>query len=45
MAEGNESVTNCYQLKMEAPDGKMRETDVVDIVAILTDNDYQAARL
>ena len=26
--EGNESVTNCYQLKMFAPDGKMRITDV-----------------
>jgi predicted adenine nucleotide alpha hydrolase (AANH) superfamily ATPase len=26
-AEGNETVTNCYQLKMQAPDGKMRLTD------------------
>ena len=26
--EGNETVTNCYQLKMLAPDGKMRSTDV-----------------
>jgi hypothetical protein len=26
--EGNETVTNCNQLKMEAPDGKMRLTDV-----------------
>ena len=25
--EGNETVTNCYQLKMLAPDGKMRSTD------------------
>ncbi|MCL2159560.1 MAG: hypothetical protein FWH48_09155 [Oscillospiraceae bacterium] len=24
--EGNETVTNCYQLKMLAPDGKMRLT-------------------
>ena len=28
--EGNETVTNCYQLKMKASDGKMRLTDVVD---------------
>ena len=28
--EGNETVTNCYQLKMQAPDGKMRSTDVAD---------------
>ena len=25
--EGNETVTNCHQLKMEASDGKMRSTD------------------
>jgi len=25
--EGSEVVTNCHQLKLEAPDGKMRETD------------------
>ena len=30
MKEGNETVTNCYQLKMKAPDGKMRFTDVAD---------------
>ncbi len=29
-AEGNETVTNCHQLKMLAIDGKMRLTDVVD---------------
>jgi hypothetical protein len=29
-AEGNETVTNCHGLKMEAPDGKMRLTDVAD---------------
>jgi hypothetical protein len=29
-AEGNETVTNCNALKMEAPDGKMRMTDVAD---------------
>jgi len=28
--EGNETVTNCHGLKMEAPDGKMRLTDVLD---------------
>jgi BRO family, N-terminal domain len=28
--EGNETVTNCNGLKMEAPDGKMRMTDVAD---------------
>src|SRR3989339_1635135 len=25
--EGSEVVTNCHQLKLKAPDGKMRETD------------------
>ena len=29
-AEGNETVTNCHGLKMEAPDGKMRTSDVAD---------------
>ena len=29
--EGNETVTNCDQLKLKATDGKMRLTDVVDI--------------
>jgi hypothetical protein len=28
--EGNETVTNCHGLKMQAPDGKMRMTDVAD---------------
>lgn len=28
--EGNETVTNCYQLKLKADDGKMRMTDVAD---------------
>ncbi len=28
--EGNETVTNCNSLKMKAPDGKMRMTDVAD---------------
>jgi len=26
----NETVTNCHGLKMSAPDGKMRMTDVAD---------------
>lgn len=30
LAEGNETVTNCNALKMEAEDGKMRATDVAD---------------
>lgn len=30
-AEGNETVTNCHGLKMTAPDGKMRLTDVTDV--------------
>ena len=29
--EGNETVTNCHQLKLKAQDGKYRTTDVVDI--------------
>lgn len=28
--EGNETVTNCHQLKLFANDGKMRLTDVAD---------------
>lgn len=34
-SEGNETVTNCNQLKMTAPDGKMRLTDVADTEQIL----------
>jgi len=34
-AEGNELVTRCYQLKMLAPDGKMRLTDVMDTEQVL----------
>ena len=30
-AEGNETVTTCHGLKMTAPDGKMRLTDVADV--------------
>ena len=28
--EGNETVTNCHALKLQAGDGKMRKTDVAD---------------
>ncbi len=28
--EGNETVTNCHALKMQAADGKMKLTDVAD---------------
>jgi hypothetical protein len=30
IAEGNQTVSNCHQLKMKAADGKMRFTDVAD---------------
>lgn len=33
--EGNETVTNCERLKMIAPDGKMRMTDVADTEQLL----------
>ncbi|MFH1714598.1 MAG: hypothetical protein ABH857_00165 [Elusimicrobiota bacterium] len=33
--EGNQSVTNCHQLKMIAEDGKMRNTDVADVETLL----------
>jgi len=32
--EGNETVTNCYQLKLPAADGKMRLTDMADLQGI-----------
>ena len=35
VGEGNETVTNCNQLKMLAPDGKMRMTDVADTEQLL----------
>ena len=35
LAEGNESVTNCNALKMTAPDGKQRLTDVADTEQLL----------
>ena len=34
-AEGSQLVTDCYQLKMKAHDGKMRETDVMDTEQVL----------
>ncbi|MFN4812234.1 MAG: hypothetical protein ACK5JQ_06600, partial [Bacteroidota bacterium] len=38
--EGNETVTNCHGLKMLAPDGKMRMTDVaIDALEIETENE------
>lgn len=33
--EGNETVTNCHGLKLRAPDGKMRLTDVADTKNLL----------
>ena len=35
LAEGNQTVTNCNGLKMQAPDGRMRLTDVADTEQIL----------
>jgi hypothetical protein len=35
LIEGNETVTNCHALKMEASDGKMRMTDVADTEQLL----------
>jgi hypothetical protein len=32
--EGNESVTNCHQLKLQAADGKKYKTDVADTVGL-----------
>ncbi|MDO9010533.1 MAG: hypothetical protein Q7U78_01820 [Gallionella sp.] len=34
-AEGNETVTNCHGLRMQAQDGKMRLTDVADTEQLL----------
>jgi len=34
-AEGNQSVTNCHQLKMVAEDGKLRLTDVANAETLL----------
>ena len=35
LEEGNETVTNCHALKLQAADGKMRLTDVGDTEQIL----------
>lgn len=35
LEEGNQTVTNCNQLKMKAPDGKKRNTDVADTEELL----------
>ncbi|MBO5817124.1 MAG: hypothetical protein J6R26_04160 [Paludibacteraceae bacterium] len=35
LKEGNQTVTNCNQLKLPASDGKMRLTDVADLEGIL----------
>ena len=35
LADGNETVTNCNGLKMQATDGKMRKTDVADTEQLL----------
>jgi hypothetical protein len=35
LAKGNETVTNCNALKMEAPDGKMRLTEIADTEQLL----------
>jgi len=35
LEEGNQTVTNCNQLKMLAEDDKMRETDVADTEQVL----------
>ena len=45
LAEGNETVTNCHQLKMQAVDGKMRLTDVADTVrqTVLPQNSYSVS--
>ena len=42
--EGNETVTNCHQLKLRAADGKMRLTDVADQQQLFRgyDNRYTA---
>ncbi|MFC1546381.1 BRO family protein [bacterium] len=33
--EGNQSVTNCHQLKLQANDGKYYKTDVADVETLL----------
>ena len=33
--EGNETVTNCHQLRLRAADGKLRYSDVADLEQML----------
>ena len=35
VSEGNETVTNCHQLKLRAADGKLRYSDVADLEQML----------
>jgi len=35
LSEGNETVTNCHQLKLRAADGKLRYSDVADLEQML----------
>ena len=35
--EGNQTVTNCNQLKLRAEDGRMRLTDVVDMEQLFSE--------
>ena len=38
--EGNETITNCNGLKMTAPDGKKRKTDVANTVEAIEEPRY-----
>ena len=38
--DGNESVTNCYQLKLQSSDGKYYLTDVADTEQLLSIDNY-----
>ena len=40
--EGNETVTNCYQLKLPAADGKRRLTDMADLQGIFRMNNSKS---
>ena len=42
--EGNETVTNCNQLKIEAEDGKMRLTDVATTKQLLRLNSIDSVK-
>jgi hypothetical protein len=43
--EGNETVTNCHGLKMQAQDGKMRLTDVADSEQLVAKTELNAKTL